>query len=124
MQKSEGETVMKNIFQTKLQIKGVGSSKEQAINTALGNIQKKVMDDYKGMIIRIEPMDVQVIEAKESSYTERFLFFFFPRKRSKYKVVLEIEVKVFLLEVDKIQFEKIDEPNNIRNMILGHQANK
>lgn len=115
---------MKNIFQTKIEIEGIGNSKDLAINRALGNIQKKVMADYNGMILRIEPVDVRIIEAQETTYTERFLFFFFPRKRTEYKVVLEITVNVFLLEVDQIQFNKNDEPETIRNMILGHQSNK
>lgn len=113
---------MKKTFQTKVQIDGSGNSKELAINTALGNIQKKIMSEHKGLILRIEPIDVKVIEAKETNFTERFFLFFFPRKRSKFKVVLEIDVNVFLMDVDDIQFEKTDVPDNMRNMLLGHPA--
>ena len=115
---------MKKTFQTKIQIEGAGKTKELAINTALGKVQSKVMSAYKGMILRIEPLDVSVIEAKELTYTERFLLFFFPRKRSEYKVVLEIEVNVLLLEVEQIVFEKNAAEDSMRNMLLGHQTNK
>jgi uncharacterized protein (TIGR03578 family) len=113
---------MKKTFQTTVEIDGIGNSKEQAINKALGKIQQKVMSSYKGLILRIEPKDIRVVEAKETTYTERFLFFFFPRKRTTYKVVMEIDVNVFLLETDQIQFEKTEQPETFKTMILGNQT--
>lgn len=115
---------MKKTFETKVQIEGFGNSKELAINSALGTIQKKVMKEHKGLILRIEPSDVNVIEAKETTFTERFFLFFIPRKRSKFKVVLEITVNIFLLDVDEIQFEKVNEPENMKTLMMGHSANK
>ncbi|WP_107837831.1 DUF4312 family protein [Metasolibacillus meyeri] len=115
---------MKKTFQAKVQVEGTGQSKELAINKALGSIQKKIMSSYKGLILRIEPIDVSVIEAKETAYTERFLLFFFPRQRSKYQVVLEVEVNVFLLDAEEIAFDKTEVANTMRNMLLGNQLNK
>ncbi|MGX6445488.1 DUF4312 family protein [Neobacillus sp. K501] len=115
---------MKKTFETKVQIEGIGNSKELAINSALGMIQKKVMKEHKGLILRIEPIDLQVLEARETSYTERFFLFFFPRKRSKFKVKLEVNVNIFLIDVDEIKFEKVNEPDNVKTMILGHSVNK
>ncbi|MCZ8540524.1 DUF4312 family protein [Psychrobacillus psychrodurans] len=111
---------MKNVIETKVRTEGKGDSKEKALNIALGNIQKKVMKDYKGnMIIRIEPIDVDVVEAKEFSYIERFLFFFFPRKRSKYRVVLDVKINLFLLNVEEINFNKVEQKNNIKSHAMG-----
>lgn len=82
---------MKKNLQELIRVEGSGTSKEQAINKALGNIQKKVMSKHAdSMIIRIEPVNVTVVEAKEFSCTERFLLFFFPREKSKYKVALDV----------------------------------
>ncbi|GGE79875.1 hypothetical protein GCM10007140_31760 [Priestia taiwanensis] len=89
-----------------VRIEGTGKTKEQAIGNALGRIQKKVMSMQKGMVIRIEPLDIDVVEAKEMEYTERFLFFFLPRKRSNFHVVLDVEVSLVLLKVDDIHFQK------------------
>lgn len=111
---------MKNVIETKVRTEGKGDSKEKALNIALGNIQKKVMKDYKGnMIIRIEPIDVDVVEAKEFSYIERFLFLFFPRKRSKYSVVLDVKINLFLLNVEEINFNKVEQKNNIKSHAMG-----
>lgn len=112
---------MKKTFQSTLRIEGFGISKELAINTALGTIQKKVMEQYKGIILRIEPIDIRIISANETIYTERFLFFLFPRKRKKYKVVLDIDVNIFMLNVDEIPFESAELPDNIRNVVLGNE---
>ena len=99
---------MKKVIETKVRIEGKGDSKEKALNYALGNIQKKIMEEYKGnMIIRIEPVNVDVVEAMETSYTERFLFIFAPRVRKKYRVVLDVDVQLFLLDVESINFSEI-----------------
>jgi uncharacterized protein (TIGR03578 family) len=91
-------------IQHSVRIEGKGQSKDHALANALGKIQKKVNAELKGMIIRIEPMKIDIIEATEETYTERFLFFFFPRKRSEFKLVMDVEVDLFLLETDKINF--------------------
>ena len=111
---------MKKVIETTVRIEGKGDSKEKALSIALGNIQKKIMKDYKGnMIIRIEPVNVNVIEAKETSYIERFFFFFFPRQRSKYSVVLDVEINLFLLDVEGIKFEKNEQGNSLKGQVLG-----
>lgn len=111
---------MRKVIETKVRIEGKGDSKEKALNFALGNIQKKIMKDYKGnMIIRIEPVNVEVVEAMETSYIERFLFIFAPRERSKYRVVLEVDVKLFLLDVEEINFKKIEQGNSLKSNIFG-----
>jgi len=111
---------MKTVIEAKVRIEGKGDSKEKALNIALGNIQKKVMKEYKGnMIIRIEPVDVDVVEAKEFSYIERFLFLFFPRQRSKYSVVLDVDINLFLLDVEEINFKKVEQKNNMKSHAMG-----
>jgi uncharacterized protein (TIGR03578 family) len=88
----------------KVRIEGKGQSKEHTIANALGKIQKTVNAEYSGMIIRIEPINIEIIEALEETYTERFLLFLLPRKRSEFKLVMDIEVDMFLLETDNIDF--------------------
>jgi len=89
----------------KLRIEGKGQTKDHAIAGALGKIQKKVNAELDGMIIRIEPMNIEIIEAIEETYTERFLLFLFPRKRSEFKLVMDVEVDLFMIETNKIDFK-------------------
>jgi uncharacterized protein (TIGR03578 family) len=112
---------MEKTVNQKVRVEGTGKSKEQAVNMALGKIQKKVMDEFKAMIIRIEPLGTEVIEATEQTYTERFLLFFFPRKRHIYKVVLDVNVNIILLKVDEIEFKKIDEQSGVMKSIYRNQ---
>jgi uncharacterized protein (TIGR03578 family) len=114
--------MMKKVILEKVRVIGNGNSKQQAISLALGKIQTKIMSKYKEMmIIRIEPINVNVIEAKQFEYIERFLFFLFPRKRYKYKVTLDVEVNLFLLDVNEIPFEEIKEQKSIKNIVFGSQ---
>ena len=64
-------------------VEGKGDSKQHAFASALGEIQKKMMQESE-VILRIEPVEVEVVKAVQQSYKERFLFFFFPRIRTHY----------------------------------------
>ena len=111
---------MRRIIGTKVRVEGKGDSKEKALNVALGNIQKKVMNEYDGnMIIRIEPLNIDVVEAIETSYIERFLFIFLPRERSKYVVTLDVEVNLSLLAVEEVHFDKIEQGDSVKRNIFG-----
>jgi uncharacterized protein (TIGR03578 family) len=116
---------MKQTTQQTVRINGAGKTKEQAISNALGRIQKKIMSEQAGMVIRIEPLDVEIIEAKETEYTERFLLFFFPRKRSNFNVVLDVKVSLVMLNVEDIHFQKTTEANSsILGMLRSKQIEK
>lgn len=112
---------MERTLQHKVKVEGKGKSKELAINTALGQIQRKVMDEFKAMIIRIEPLSIQVVEAVEHTYTERFLLFFFPRQRHVYKVVMNVDVNITLLKVEDIDFKKTESPSGIVKNIFRNE---
>lgn len=111
---------MRRIIGTKVRVEGKGDSKEKALNVALGNIQKKIMNEYDGnMIIRIEPLNIDIVEAIETSYIERFLFIFLPRERSKYVVKLDVEVNLSLLAVEEVHFDKIEQGDSVKRNIFG-----
>lgn len=112
---------MEKVIQTKVRVEGTGKTKEQAINFALGQIQKKILAEQKAMLIRIEPLGVTVLEALEQNYTERFMLFFFPRKRQTYKVVLEVSVQCQLLDVNEIEFKRMEVPGGVVNSLFRNE---
>ncbi|MCB5954461.1 DUF4312 family protein [Enterococcus sp. CWB-B31] len=98
-----------------VQVTGKGDSKVTAFASALSSVSKKVLKDSEDVLIRIEPTNIAVLFAKEKEYTERFLFFFFPRKRTNYEVELMVEVEISLIEAADIVFTKVDseDPNGV-----------
>lgn len=101
-------------------VEGEGDSKQHAFASALGQIQKRMMQESE-VILRIEPIEVEVIKAIEKTYKERFLFFFFPRKRTSYHVELEVTVSVTTLQVSEVEFTKemIDDPDGIQIPVIS-----
>ncbi|MBU5214258.1 DUF4312 family protein [Heyndrickxia oleronia] len=93
-------------LQQTVRVEGKGQSKEHAMANALSKIQKKVNAELNGMIIRIEPMNIEIVSAIEEIYTERFLLFFFPRSRSQFQVVMDVTVDLFLVNIENIDFKK------------------
>ncbi len=112
---------MKNSEQTScltIEVFGRGSSKQAAIAEALGSIQKKLMLKNTKVFLRVEPIEAKVKSAMEVHTKEKFLFFFFPRVRISYEVILEIDVRVTTIDPELIQFEEIQSKENDRLLHL------
>lgn len=98
---------MKKQSITTIQVSGQGDNKQQAFANALAQVQGTILKNTQDIILRIEPVDVTVVEAFRHEHIEKFLFFFLPRKREIYKVVLDISVDITLIKVDLIEFQEV-----------------
>ncbi|MFQ2125395.1 DUF4312 family protein [Aeromonas jandaei] len=98
---------MKENFTTKVTVSGKGTTRQQAFTSALSQVQPTLLKDNQQVLLRIEPVDVQVLKAEESVRVEKFLFFFLPRQRREYRVQLEITVQVTSLDVARVTFTQV-----------------
>lgn len=98
-----------------IQVEGTGKEKNLAFANALNQIHNRVLKEREDVIVRIEPLDIQIITAEQETYTERFFFFFLPRARADYRVMLDVEVEITLIEMDTITFveKKVADPNGL-----------
>ncbi|MEI5994590.1 DUF4312 family protein [Candidatus Enterococcus mansonii] len=96
-----------------IQVEGTGKEKNLAFANALNQIHNRVLKEKSDVIVRIEPLDIQVVKAEQETFTERFLFFFLPRTRADFRVLLDVEVEITLIEMDSIAFveKKVTDPN-------------
>lgn len=95
---------MKEHFTTTVNVSGKGDSKERAFADALSRVQNTVLKATNKVLLRIEPQDVVVVQARESVRKEKFLFFFLARERRNYSVELDITVNVTVIDTDKVNF--------------------
>ncbi|BBQ55030.1 hypothetical protein WP2S18C03_41110 [Aeromonas veronii] len=98
---------MKENFTTKVTVSGKGTTRQQAFASALSQVQPTLLKDNQQVLLRIEPVDVQVLKAEESVRVEKFLFFFLPRQHREYRVQLEIKVQVTSLDVARVTFTQV-----------------
>ena len=98
---------MKEDFTTQVIVNGKGTTRQQAFASALSQVQPTLLKDNQQVLLRIEPVDVQVLKAEESVRVEKFLFFFLPRQRREYRVQLEITVQVTSLDVARVTFTQV-----------------
>ncbi|GKX54499.1 hypothetical protein SOASR030_06110 [Leminorella grimontii] len=96
---------MKERLETSVRVSGRGDTKQKAIADALSAVQRTVLKESSNIILRIEPVNVEVVQATVKTSHEKFLFFFLPRKRELYSVVLDVALDVTLLNVQEIHFE-------------------
>ena len=112
------------MMQTKMdriQVAGSGAEKDIAMANAMASIQKKTMQKYGKIMMRIEPIDVKILRAEAFRYTEKFLYFFLARERVKYEVELEITVEVSFLDPEDIQFKEQVRPSTLIEKALGQK---
>ncbi|MCW7761624.1 DUF4312 family protein [Photorhabdus luminescens] len=98
---------MKKYLKTSVRVNGQGDTKQQAIADALNSVQRKVLKETNNIILRIEPQNVEIVSAAIKVINEKFLFFFFPRKREFYSVILDVALDVTLLNIQEIHFESV-----------------
>ncbi|HHW56131.1 DUF4312 family protein [Thermoanaerobacter thermohydrosulfuricus] len=105
-------------FDRTLRFEEKGETIEEVFNKMFSQIRNKLSYEIKDLIIRIEPKDIEVVEAKKIVFTERFLGLFFPRKRNLYKVKAMITVRVGVIEISQIKFEEIDDTPTLLKQFL------
>lgn len=110
--------MLKNMKDT-VRIEGKGPSKELAIANAFNKIQKEVMQKYGKIMLRLEPIDAHIIRAEAVTYTEKFLFVFFPRKRKNYAVTLDVEIEISYMDSEEIEFKEIRHESGLVHKAIG-----
>lgn len=87
-----------------VRVHGKGDNKKAAFASALGNVQKQVLKNSEDVLLRIEPVAIDITSAKEKKETERFMFLFFPREKITYEVTLDVTVKISDISLEEVMF--------------------
>lgn len=100
-------------------ISGNGNTKDEAVSRALSKIQKQIFSEVNQLVIRAEPESIEEVEATFEEYTERFFFFFLPRKKLKCKVTLEVDVNLKTMDSENLNWQKKSSSHSLRRGIRG-----
>ncbi|OOE49418.1 DUF4312 family protein [Salinivibrio kushneri] len=95
---------MKEQLTTRVIVSGKGETKQQAFAAALSQVQPTLLKNNTKVFLRIEPLDVSVLQAEEKVKREKFLFLFLPRDRRQYSVKLEVTVSLTLIDAEQADF--------------------
>lgn len=109
---------MENVTTKKQQVirvEGTGEEKHKAFAHALNQIHGRILKEKNDVVARIEPLAINVVKAEQETYTERFLFFFMPRTRVTYRVLLDVEVEVTSVAMENVAFveTKVADPQGV-----------
>ena len=74
-------------------------SVNDAARDAFRKLQSEVYKSTDLSIIYMKPVNVVVLENKNESYEEKFMMVLFPRTRNLYRLKLEVEVEMSLLNL-------------------------
>ncbi len=95
---------MKEQFTSTVRVSGKGDTKAKAFADALNHVQGTVMKSTPHILLRIEPQDISVVQARVAVRKEAFLFFFLRRERQSFSVELDVTVQVTSVNLDKVNF--------------------
>lgn len=93
-------------------VSGKGKDKRAAFADALSKISKKLTADESKLIFRIEPKSFELSKLQQINKKEHFLFFFFPRIRISYKVILNVSVHIEYVPLKDLKYEEINTDDN------------
>ncbi|USG64217.1 DUF4312 family protein [Brevibacillus ruminantium] len=89
-----------------LRLSGSADTKEGAFNKIFGQIKQVVARQTSDLVVRIEPVHMELVSATESIHKERLFGLFFPRTRAKYDITVDIQVRLGVVDVASIPFQK------------------
>ncbi|CAK9886122.1 MAG: hypothetical protein XXXJIFNMEKO3_02546 [Candidatus Erwinia impunctatus] len=95
---------MKQQYTTTVNVKGKGESKARAFADALSKVQQTVLKSTSQVLLRIDPLDVKVVQATQQVKREKFLFFFLARERNSFGIELEITISVTAIDTETVHF--------------------
>ncbi|MGL4545707.1 MAG: DUF4312 family protein [Plesiomonas sp.] len=98
---------MKEQFTSTVTVSGKGNTKQSAFAAALSQVQNKMLKESSQVLLRIEPVDVTIINATHRTITDKFLFFFLSRRKDEFSVTLDVKVNVSTVDPEKITFTNI-----------------
>ncbi|MGX6961921.1 DUF4312 family protein [Vagococcus xieshaowenii] len=101
----------------KVMVEGKGENKTAAFASALSSIQTKLIKGSDDVILKLSPIDIEVISAKHEVSKEKFMFFFFPREKHHYEVSLRVTVEQTYVPIADVAFDDYQESNYIKNMV-------
>ncbi|MGL5006081.1 MAG: DUF4312 family protein [Plesiomonas sp.] len=98
---------MKEQFTSTVTVSGKGNTKQSAFAAALSQVQNKMLKGSSQVLLRIEPVDVTIINATYRTITDKFLFFFLSRRKDEFSVTLDVKVNVSIIDPEKITFTNV-----------------
>ncbi len=81
-----------------------GDSLTNAVGNLFQVMRKQVFEDIKYPIIQMESSEVYFEDIQLTHKTERFLFLFWPRKKTYFTITARIIVKIKYLNITKEDF--------------------
>lgn len=89
-----------------LRLSGRAETKEGAFNKIFGQIKQMVARQTSDLVVRIEPVAVEVVTATQTIQKERLFGLFFPRTRTNYDITVDIQVRLGVVEIETIRFQQ------------------
>lgn len=73
-------------------LEAYGKDKAEAFGTAFAQLKKKAYKEVEGLIIHMEPENVEVLEEYEQTTVEKIIGFFKPKQIQNYYVKFQVTV--------------------------------
>lgn len=96
----ESKQLLKHL-EKEINIKTSGKTKDEVLAKAIGLLRKQVYKEVDGLILRMEPLEVYVLNDEKKVEIEKFLFFFMPREKVQYD--MEFKIKVLISYVNTLK---------------------
>ncbi|MDA5110671.1 MULTISPECIES: DUF4312 family protein [Brevibacillus] len=101
-----------------LRLTGSAETKEGAFNKIFAQIKHAIARETSDLVVRIEPLAVEVVSATETSYRERLFGLFFPRTRTRYEITADVSVRLGLVRLQEIPFrQQSEQPTGVKQLL-------
>ena len=78
---------------------GKGKNQREAYDKIFSQFKGEIYSQVQGVLIQMEPEEVQVLSIDVKNYTEKFLFLFLPREKQEVTIKVKLIVTVKYIEI-------------------------
>ncbi len=76
------------------QVSGTGHTRNEAMQKAFSSMRKELNELELGYLVHAHPIEVKILSEQQIKNIEKFMFFFFPREKNTFEIVLNIKVNI------------------------------
>ncbi len=93
-------------------VQGKGETPGSALDNAFAALRKTVTSEIKEPIVYMEPVEVEVVSATLSKYTEKYMMLLWPRERRAYDMTFRVKVMAKVVDLSKVQYKEVTPPQD------------
>lgn len=98
------------VIEKEFTVGGKGDTPGAALDNAFATLRKTAVSKISQSIVYMEPVEVEVVDAALSKWTEKYMMLLWPRERRAYDMTFKVKIMAKVVDLSKVQYREVAPP--------------